>query len=179
MQIYEALKKDHEELRSLLNELVSLSENDESRGSELIKQIRDELIPHARAEESVFYNSMRSLDAAKEIVMDGYKEHMEAETLLRSLQAMDKINADWTSTAKKLREDLEHHIKEEEGKIFNVAKQLFTDEEATMMCEAFEKLKPEVREEGFMQNTLDLIANVMPPRFASSIRAASTSNPQV
>ena len=38
------------------------------------------------------------------------------------------------------------------------------------LFEAFEKLKGEVQKQGFMKTTLDLIANMMPPRFATSIR---------
>jgi len=137
----------------------------------LIKQIRDEIVPHSRAEESVFYNSLRALDAAKDIVMHGYQEHMEAEALLRTLQMKDKIDLDWRETAKKLKKAIEQHIEEEEGKIFNVARQLFTREEAYMMAEAFEQLKPEVKTEGFLQTTIELVSNLMPPRFASSLRS--------
>ncbi len=171
MLIYDTLKKDHEELKVLLNELVMLNENEDDRRHSLIDEIRDELVPHARAEESVFYNSLRSLDAAKDIIMHSYKEHMEAETLLRTLQLQDKIDAKWKETAKKFREAILHHIEEEEGKIFNVARQLFTEEEAVMMSEAFEKLKPEVREEGFVKNTIDMVANLMPVRFAQAVRS--------
>lgn len=170
MIIYEALRNDHDTVRQLLNELVMLNENDEQRRHSLIDQIRDELVPHSRAEESVFYNSLRAIDSAKDIVMHGYQEHMEAETLLRSLQLKDKIDADWKSNAQKLKKALEHHIQEEEGKIFSVAQQLFTEEEALMMGQAFEQLKPEVRDEGFVRTTLDMVANLMPPRFAASLR---------
>jgi hemerythrin superfamily protein len=170
MLIYEALKKDHDTVKTLLNELVSLGENNKDRSHRLIEQIKDELVPHARAEESVFYNSIRAIDAAKDIIIHSFEEHMEAETLLRTLQAMDKIDADFKSTAQKLKKAVEHHIQEEEGRVFNVAQQLFTQEEARMMADAFEKLKPEVREEGFMRQTLDMVANIMPPRFAASLR---------
>lgn len=169
MLIYDVLKKDHETLRELLNELVMLEDSDTHR-EDLIRQIRDELIPHARAEESVFYNSLRSLDAAKDIVMHAYQEHIDAERILRTLQIKDKIDADWKKSAKELKSAIESHLEEEEGRIFNVARQLFTFEEAEMMAQAFEQLKPEVKTEGFMKTTLDLIANVMPPRFAASIR---------
>ncbi len=177
MLIYEALKKDHDHLKILLNELVQLNERDKARSKDLIEQIRDELIPHARAEESVFYNSLRAIESAKDIIMHSFTEHMEAETLLRSIQAMDKINVDFKEAANKLRNAIEHHIQEEENRIFNVARQLFTEEEARMMGEAFEKLKPEVREEGFVRQTLDMVANIMPPRFAASLRTMGI-NPQ-
>lgn len=170
MQIYEALKKDHDKLKGILSQLVELNDEDEETREQLIHQVRDELVPHSRAEESVFYNSLRSIESAKDIALHGFEEHMEAEALLRTLQLKDKVSADWRTTATKLKDTIEHHVQEEEGKIFNAAKQLFTEQEAEMMCEAFEKLKPEVREGSFLQNTLDMIANLMPPRFAAPMR---------
>ena len=171
MLIYDALKKDHETVKRLLSRLVGMNpETDEQAREDLINEIRDELIPHARAEESVFYNSLRSIETAKDLVLHGFEEHMEAEGLLRTLQLKEAIDMDWTKTARKLKEAVEHHISDEEGKIFNAAKQLFTDQEAEMMADAFEQLKPEVREGSFVQNTLDMIANLMPPRFAAPMR---------
>lgn len=171
MTIYDALKKDHEKVKQLLNQLVMSEGSPAEERSDLIAQIRDELIPHARAEESVFYNSLRSLDQAKDIVMHGYGEHIEAETLLRTLQAKDKVDMEWKSTAAKLRTAVTHHIDEEETKIFNVAKQLFTNQEATMMAEAFEALKPEIKEEGLMQTSIELITNLMPQRFVPALKS--------
>jgi len=170
MLIYDVLKNDHDELKVLLDRLVHSADADEKTRGRIIEQIRDQLVPHARAEEAVFYNSLRTIDEAKELVSEGYQEHMEAETLLRTLQAMEGVNADWTKTAQKLKDAVEHHIEEEEGEIFDAAKQLLAVEEAEMMAQAFEQMKPEVREGGFMQNTLDLIANVMPQRFSAPLR---------
>lgn len=170
MAIYEALKKDHRKVEELLNELVML-EGKSERASELISEIRDEIIPHSRAEESVFYNSLRSLDQAKDIVMHGYKEHLEAEALLRMLQAKDTMNLDWKKTANDLRQAIKHHIDEEESTIFNVAQQLFTPEEADMMEEAFERLKPEIKEEGMVQTSIEMITNLMPQRFVPAFKS--------
>ncbi len=48
INIYEALKRDHLEVKSLLNELVSLK-NDDDYGYILLEEIRRHLIPHSRA----------------------------------------------------------------------------------------------------------------------------------
>lgn len=171
MLIYEALKTDHDTLKPLLARLVNASEESDESRSDLIKQIRDELIPHSRAEEAVFYNSLRQIDEVKDLAWHGYGEHAEAESMLRTLQVMDKVDADFTAIAKKLKQALEHHIAEEEGKIFSAAKQVLAPEEAEAMADAFEQLKSEVKEESFMQTTLDMIANMMPQRFADRLRA--------
>lgn len=171
MNIYQALKSDHEVVKKLLTELVSLKEGDEKRFSKIVGEIRDELIPHSRAEEAVFYNSIREVNVAKNLVWHGYEEHMMAEALLRSLQALDKIDVQATKIAKKLKTALEHHIEEEETEIFSAAKHLFTEGEAVEMAKAFQGLKPQVKEGNLMQTTLEMVANMMPPRLAAPLRS--------
>lgn len=176
MMIYDVLKKDHDELKQLLQQLVEMKPEKAEARHTLIEKIRDEVVPHSRAEEAVFYNSLRSLEMTRDLAMHGYQEHLEAESLLRVLQLQDKIDAKWIETAKKLKDSLEHHIKEEEGQLFNAAKQVFTNEEALMMAEAFEKLKPEVKEQGFVGTTVDMVVNMMPPRFATVFQKFSLEN---
>lgn len=170
MHIFEALIKDHEKIKDLLDELLSLEENDHESRADLVKDIRDELIPHARAEESVFYNSLRALDVNVEKVMHGYREHVEAEALLRALQVEDKTKLSWKSTAKKLKEALEHHIREEEGEIFAGARQVLTVKEARTLGNLFEKLKPQIKDEGLMKTSLEMVMNLMPVRLSDRIK---------
>lgn len=173
MNIYDALKKDHEKVKMLLQDLVTFQGEEDYPSSEMIDQIRDELIPHARAEEAVFYNSLRSIESAKDEVRHAYREHLEAETLLRTLQLRDKVDLEWRGTAKKLLNALNQHIAEEENKIFPLAQRLFTDQEAVMMEEAFQKLKSEVKNQGMVQTSLEYITNLMPERFVPAFRSVS------
>lgn len=170
MEIYQSLKKDHDQIRELLDELVGLKENDEFRYV-LIEELRDKLIPHARAEESVFYNTLRAVKADKKIVFHGYQEHLEAETLLRGIQVMDKMNLTWKATAKKLRKVLLQHFQHEEAEIFREARVAFTDDEADAMGDAFEQLKPKIEQEGFVKTTVDMVINMMPPRLSDKLRS--------
>lgn len=172
MTIYENLKKDHEKVKQLLSEIIELQPQSEKRRSSLIQEIRDELIPHARAEEAVLYNLIRAVDIAKGLVAHSYTEHIEAEVLLRTLQVAGSIDAGWKATAEKLKEALTHHIREEETEVFNAAKQLFTDEEAEMMSEAFDEVKAKVRDQGFMGTTRDLVMNMLPPRISDAMHVS-------
>ena len=177
MEIYEALIADHRKVQGLLDQLVELSDEDAGRRGELVAAIRDELIPHSRAEEAVFYNCLREIGVAKGLASHGYEEHMLVETLLRTLQGAEKIDIGWRQTAVKLRDALNHHIKDEETEMIPAARALFTADEAVVMAEAFEKMKPQVRDEGFMQTTLDMIANILPARLAAPLRTY-TLNPK-
>jgi hemerythrin superfamily protein len=170
MHIFEALMKDHEKVKELLSELVSLREDDHESRNDLVDDIRDELIPHSRAEESVFYNSLRALDAGKNVVLHSYAEHLEAETLLRTLQIEEKINLGWKATAQKLKDSLEHHIHEEETKVFAVAREVITKEEAETLGKLFEDIKPQIQDEGFIKTSFDLVANLMPVRISAKVK---------
>lgn len=173
MEIYDALKKDHRTVLNLLDRLIALDAEDDRQHRSLIAKIRDELIPHSRAEEAVFYNTLRSIKAAKGLVMHGYKEHMEIEGLLRAMQLKDKLAVNWKKTARKLKAVLEDHIQEEEGQIFAAASALFTPEEAIAMGDAFRKLKPKIQKEGFLRTTSDMVINLISPHLADSMHDIS------
>ncbi len=166
MLIYDALKKDHETLKPLLQQLVeSATGSDERR--KLIDKVKDELIPHARAEEAVFYNGLREIqntEIKKLIMAHGYGEHAEAEAILHALNGVEGLSLQGDRLARKLQKELEHHIEEEESEMFEAARQLLTEEEAEMMGEAFLRLKAEIAEQGEMRNMLEFVVNLMPDR---------------
>jgi hemerythrin-like domain-containing protein len=165
MKIYDALKKDHREVLVLLDRLIALSDEDDTR-FKLADDIRDALIPHSRAEEAVFYNSIRALDADSGKVLHGYAEHLGAERLLRTLLVKEKVKLDWRATARKLKDALSHHIHEEETEIFALAQKVLTDEDAEKIGLAFERMKPEIKKEGMMKTTLEMVQNLMPPKIS-------------
>lgn len=170
MEIYEALIKDHDKVKGLLSKLIK-SEGGNFR--DLVSQIRDELIPHSRAEEAVFYNSIREVKPAKDVVMHGYAEHVAAEGLLRTLQAVKVFDTAAMTVAKKLKETYENHIASEENEIFKAAKELFSHDEAEQMCKAFEKMKPEIKNESIFGTTWEMIVNLMPARLRENFRDKS------
>lgn len=172
--IYQLLKDDHQKVKDLLSELLTLKDDDSYR-EVIVEQIRSELIPHSRAEETVFYNSVRAVGSDDIQIMHSFKEHMEAEGLLRLLQVKDSGIGDWKETARKLQDALEHHINEEENEIFPKTKNIFSDEEAVMMGSAFSELKEEVKDEGMIKSSIDLVVNLMPPRFAKKLKDLKSS----
>jgi hemerythrin superfamily protein len=162
MNIYSVLKEDHKKVGKLLDQLVASSEADTEDWKSLVQQISDELIPHARAEEAVFYNPIRETIHGKGLIAHSYAEHAVAEAELRALQAMEKINVNWIALARKLKADLTHHVEEEETKVFAAGKKVFTDEEAEQIGTAFQKLKPAIQKEDFSETSRDFISNLLP-----------------
>jgi hemerythrin-like domain-containing protein len=172
MDIYEALRKDHRQFESILDRLSEASQSGSDQWKGLLDELRDGLIPHAHAEEAVFYNALRETDQAKGAVAHSYAEHAMAETELRTLEGMKKIDTTSKALIEKLRKDLKHHIEEEEGRVFSSARQVFSDEEAQQIGAAFERLKPEMKKdaESMVASTMDLISNLLPRRLVEGFR---------
>ena len=162
MTIYEALKKDHREVDGLLEKLTN-AETAEARRT-CLEQIRDALIPHARAEEAVFYNTLRDLGETKADVSHAYREHLKIETLLRGLQVSESVALNWQNGVKALKEAITHHVQEEETNIFEAAKKALIPGEDEAIGKAFAKLKPQMGA-GVMASNVELVANLLPERF--------------
>lgn len=168
--IYDELKKDHQKVLALLDQLIASENAGPQAWGELVQKIRDELIPHSRAEEAILYNSLRDMDQANDVVAHSYNEHLQAETVLRGLQITEATNVTWVGAARKLREALQHHIQEEETRVFTAAQVLFSEDEARAMGDAFVQMKPKIRDQSFAGTTLDMIVNLLPARMRDSVR---------
>jgi hemerythrin superfamily protein len=179
MTIYDALSRDHREFERLIDALLAASKADNDAWKGILDELRRGVIAHAHAEEAVFYNALREADESKSLVLHAYGEHAMAETEMRTLGAAKLVDANWTSLVEKLRKDLLHHIQEEESKIFGAARKVFSEEEAAQLGAAFERMKVETAKDGdsMMASTVDLIANLLPPRVTAAFRKHLGSRP--
>jgi hemerythrin superfamily protein len=172
MNIYEALANDHRKFEQLLDRLVQASNTGDDTWKTILDELRRGVIAHAHAEEAVFYNALREADEGKDLVMHSYGEHAMAETEMRALGAAKLVDANWTTMVEKLSKDLRHHIEEEESKVFDAGRKAFSEEEATQLAAAFERMKVEYMKDGdsMMKSTIDLVANMLPPRLTDIFR---------
>jgi hemerythrin superfamily protein len=172
MDIYDTLSAEHREFEKLLDRLVRSSKAGSDEWKTILDELRRGVVSHAHAEEAVFYNSLREEGESAAVVLHAYTEHATTEAELRTLGAAKVIDANWTSLTEKLSKDLRHHIQEEESKIFDAARQVFTDEEAELMGQAFQRMKQETAKGGdsMVASTIDLVANMLPPRLVGGFR---------
>lgn len=167
MDIYTLLKTDHAELQRKLEQLVSLVDGDKSEKIALAHEIRAELNAHSRAEEAVFYNSLRDIPGAEDLVEERYQEHAAADALTHMLVATDTLPLEWRQAAFALKDALDAHVADEEERVIPAAQKLLLEHEAEMMGTAFIALKQELagEEESHDENLLGLVSDQMPERF--------------
>jgi len=123
------LKADHDKVKGLLNDLESTTERGVKTRTELFATIKGELTIHEIIEEEIFYPELKAHPKAKDIVLEGYEEHHVVDLLMGELEAMDVADETWGAKALVMKENIEHHIEEEEGEMFAKARQVFEKSE--------------------------------------------------
>jgi predicted DNA-binding protein len=119
------LEADHKKVKGLLAELDSTTERGIKTRTELFATIKGELTLHEIVEEEIFYPELKAHPKAKDIVLEGYEEHHVVDLLMGELEALDVGDEAWGAKATVMRENIEHHIEEEEGEMFKQARQIF------------------------------------------------------
>jgi hypothetical protein len=119
------LKADHDKVKRLLTELESTTERGVKTRSELFATIKGELTLHEIVEEEIFYPELKAHPKAKDIVLEGYEEHHVVDVLMGELEALDVSDETWGAKALVMKENVEHHIEEEEGEMFRQARSVF------------------------------------------------------
>lgn len=131
--ILEQLKNEHEEVKALFKVAEDCEEYERS---DVLKLIKLELVPHARGEEKTVYSLLKErLDdqraPEKDITLanEAYEEHRVVDKLLKELEGIDVSDEKWAAHLKVLKENVEHHIKEEEEELFKLIKDHFSDDD--------------------------------------------------
>lgn len=133
--IFERLEQDHTEMREMFSQLS------EQFDDKLFEKLETELIGHSRAEEEVFYDAVVDNETIRQHVLEGYEEHHVADLVLRELTANEKGTERWMAKLSVLQENVEHHITEEEGEVFDRARQIVSPDQANQMVSEFEAAK--------------------------------------
>jgi hemerythrin superfamily protein len=123
------LKADHDKVKGLLSDLESTTERGVKTRAELFATIKGELTVHEVIEEEIFYPALKSHPKAKDIVLEGYEEHHVVDLLMAELEDLDVSDETWGAKALVMKENVEHHIEEEEGEMFAKARQVFDRQE--------------------------------------------------
>jgi hemerythrin-like domain-containing protein len=135
------LKTDHDKVKRLLNELESTTERGVKTREELFATIKGELTLHEVIEEEIFYPELKAHPKAEDIVLEAFEEHHVVDVLMGELEALDVSDETWGAKALVMKENIEHHIGEEEGEMFTAARRVFDREELDDLGQRMEARK--------------------------------------
>src|SRR6202521_881462 len=113
MDAIELLKEDHKKVEKIFSEM----EKKENR-RKTFPELDRELTVHAEIEERVFYPATREAEPTRDLVLESIEEHKQIKMVLADLEQADMTTDVWRAALKVLKEDVMHHVGEEEDEIF-------------------------------------------------------------
>src|SRR4026208_1410927 len=125
MDALRLLTDAHDKMRKPLDELETTTERGVKTREELFSKIKGELTVHETIEEEIFYPALKEHPKAKDIVLEAYEEHHVVDTVMAELEGLDGADETWGAKAMVMKENIEHHIDEEETEMFKQARQVF------------------------------------------------------
>ena len=125
MDAIELLVTQHRALEALLGEVLDA---DETSMDARFARAGDELTTHLSAEEMIFYPAVKAR-RTEDILLESLEEHLSLKRLLADLVALAPAERTFEPKFKVLKEQVEHHHKEEEEHLFPKVRSLLDDAE--------------------------------------------------
>lgn len=124
MDALSLLKRDHELVKALMTRMKEEEDGDELQS--MFEQLVDELSIHERIEEEIFYPALAKHREAKADVLEGFEEHHLVDGIVQEMD-VETDDERWKAKFQVMRENVEHHIEDEEKKLFPEAAELLGD----------------------------------------------------
>lgn len=144
-EFFQMLKKDHVAVKGILGQLTSTKDSAPKKREALFQKLRVELVPHMKAEESTFYPPLLAKKDARQDAMEGVEEHHVSEIVLKELEKMPKDQDTWGAKMVVFKELVEHHIQDEESKVFKSAKKALDHEDILNIMNNLDQEKQRIK----------------------------------
>jgi hemerythrin-like domain-containing protein len=137
------LKKDHDQVKKMLKDLDDTTDRAIKTRQDLFERLKFSLTVHEQMEEAVLYPALKEHAETKEIVLEAYEEHDVVDTILGELEQTPFDDETWHATV--MRENLLHHIQEEEDEMFGYVRRLFDKATLESLGEQMRTIKAQAR----------------------------------
>lgn len=136
--VIDILKQEHE---MVLSQLSELSSKGTSNREQKYNSLKENLMPHMIGEEQALYPRLME-SGMQEMALESIEEHNAVKTLLGQLDSVSTSKEDvWVAKLTVIQENVEHHISEEEDKIFPQMQQKMSSNELSSLGSKFEEAK--------------------------------------
>lgn len=137
MDIFAALRSDHEKQRLLMKVIVETTGDSASR-RDFFQDLKAQLKQHSKAEERHFYMPLMKLDTTIELARHAIAEHHDIDELIAQLEQTDMSSPAWLKTMKDLQHKVLHHLAEEEREFFQQAGKNLSDLQKSELAELYQ-----------------------------------------
>jgi iron-sulfur cluster repair protein YtfE (RIC family) len=148
MNIVEHLKEDHREAEELIERLEGMDADldDEEAGIDqmppaLFTQLKNALMLHTQVEEQILYPAMQKFDETADRIPEAIEEHQQVDQILEEMAMLSATDDEFQEKLEELKENLAHHIEEEENELFPKAEELCGQKRLEEMGRLMQQMK--------------------------------------
>ena len=138
---FKLLKEDHKKVAKLFKELEGAGERAIKTKENLFEQLKSELELHAQIEEEYMYPMLEEAEETKDMTLEAYEEHDIVKNLIVEMED-EEIGSDvWEAKLKVMKENVEHHVTEEEEELFPEAEDVLSEEQLEQLAQSIIEAK--------------------------------------
>ena len=135
------LEQDHDRVKELMGHI---EEGADDEREQLFAVLVDELRIHETIEEEVLYPTLKEHPRTEEITLEGFEEHHVVDVVIGELDNVAYDDERWGAKFTVMKENLEHHIGEEEDEMFPQAREVLDEDELEDLGARMETRKQEL-----------------------------------
>ncbi len=147
MNAIDLLEQQHREVEELFEEFEDAREGAVKTKERLCNEIADALAVHAEIEEKLFYPESKQ-ENTEEILRESVEEHLSMKRILADLIESGPEDEQFDAKMKVLKEQVEHHVEEEEQELFPKVRKDLSKDELEDLGERMQSMADDLEAEG-------------------------------
>ena len=158
------LDQQHNEVDELFSKCEAAGAGE--GGRRIFEQIRDKLRVHAQIEEELFYPPLKNAksDETGEEIAEAVEEHYQIKLIINDIDTTKPRGDVFKGKMKCLKEDVQHHVKEERDTVFPDARKYLGEERLEALAEELRARAEELKKGGTRKSANPSANSGMPPK---------------
>ncbi len=147
MNAIDLLEQQHREVEELFEEFEGAGEGAAKTRERLCREISDALAVHAEIEEKLFYPESKQQNT-EEILRESVEEHLSMKRIVADLIESGAGDDQFDAKMKVLKEQVEHHVEEEEKELVPKVRKSCSKEELEDLGSRMQQMAENLEEQG-------------------------------
>ena len=149
MNAIDLLESQHREVEALFSRL----EKGGKAKQKTFEEVADKLAMHAAIEEHHFYPAVKA-KRTEDILLESLEEHLGIKRVLTDLLQTSAEDDTFDAKIKVLKEQVEHHVEEEEGDLFPKVRKLLDKDQLEALGQEMSAEQAELEDKGDARNSV-------------------------
>jgi hemerythrin superfamily protein len=141
------LEKQHREVEDLFGKYDAAGDGAKKTKERILRRIADAVALHSELEEKIFYPESKASET-EELLREAVEEHLSVKRVIADLLESDPEDEQLDARMNVLKEQIEHHVEEEEGRLFPQVKKVHSKQELEEQGERMQQLAKEIEARG-------------------------------